>query len=445
MAPMSVAASLPGPRTPGLYNMLFFGLRPIEFARSHVQRFGLTWRMKGMPATVVFTARPEHARQVFSADPKTFQAFNPEPIVNLFGPNAVIMVSGTPHRRLRKLMMPPLHGARLRAYGDAMAEAAARHVGSLRRGDALPLRDLTTRFTMDVILRTVFGAAGVEESAELRSILESMVESVTPLTVFSPPVLRRSWYRPWQDYVASYARFDAWVKRALEARRRSTREGDDVFSLLLAARDEDGAPMSDAEVRDQLVTLLLAGHETTATALANIIQRLCVSPEVRARLRDELGPARRSVAELQSSAYLGAVIDETLRIDPIVTDVMRVVVEPFELEPGLVIPPGEHLSVIVEALHKLPSLYPEPERFLPERFLQRRYAPHEFVPFGGGVRRCLGAAFSDYETRIFLAEFVQRVDVVLARGHADPRVRRNIVMGPRDGVPVRVTRVEPAT
>ncbi len=440
---MSAPIALAGPRTPGVFNMLYFGFRPIEFAREHVRRYGLAWQLEGLDGRVVFTAKPEHVRRIFSASPDAFDAFAPHPLACLFGPRAVIMVGGATHRRLRRLMMPPLHGARLRAYGEAMASLAEETLSTLRAGESITLRELTTRYTMSVILRTVFGAeAGAEAGATgLRHVLEAMVDAVTPVTVFSPTALQRDWFPPWRARTEAYARFDAWVADALATRRRRATPGDDVFSLLLEARDEDGAPMSDEEVRDQLLTLLLAGHETTATALANAVQRLLLAPSVYARLRDELGPSALTPEEAQSKPYLGAVLDETLRIDPIVTDVMRIVREPFELDADLVLPRGTQLSVIVEALHKIPALYPEPERFRPERFLERRYAPHEFAPFGGGVRRCLGAAFSDYESRVFLAAFARRVDATLARGAPDPRVRRNITMGPRRGVPVRIEAV----
>ena len=440
---MAQTAPLPGPWTPGLYNMLRFGFTPTSFARENVQKFGLTWRLKGTPATTVFTADPENVRRIFAADPSVFMPFAPDTLLNVFGPRSVIMVGGTPHRRLRKLMMPPLHGARLRSYGESMAQLAARQIGALQPADKLRVHDLTTRYTMSVILRTVFGVEDAAETGELREILERMVSGISAVTIFLP-ALQTPRFPPWARHLDTQRRFDAWLTRTIAARRHRATDGDDVLSLLMATRDEDGAPRDDDEIRDQLLTLLLAGHETTAISLATAVQRLLHAPAVLSRLRDELGPGVTDPEEARAHPYLSAVLDETLRIDPIVTDVLRVVREPFELSPGVVLQPGEQVSALIEALHRLPSIYPEPERFRPERFLERKFAPYEFVPFGGGARRCLGAAFSDYESRIFLAEFVRRVRVEAVHPEPDARVRRNITMGPKRGVPIRVRSVHPS-
>jgi cytochrome P450 len=235
------------------------------------------------------------------------------------------------------------------------------------------------------------------------------------------------------------------LQEKLAARRRQQSTGDDVLSLLLEARTEDERPMEYDELRDQLVTLLLAGHETTSIALASCLEQIHRHPAVRQRLLDELGTGSASRSpnpeELQRATYLGATIDETLRIAPIVSDVTRRVREPFWLDDGLLLNQNDGILVLIEALHQDEELYPEPKQFRPERFLERKYTSYEYAPFGGGVRRCLGAAFSDYETRILLATILRRVTLELRRPRPDPRIRRNITMGPKYGVPMRVVSV----
>jgi cytochrome P450 len=207
--------------------------------------------------------------------------------------------------------------------------------------------------------------------------------------------------------------------------------------LLLQTRAEDDSPLEYEELRDQLVTLLLAGHETTSIALASCLEQIHRHPAVLARLRNELSELS-DPEEVQRNAYLAAVIDETLRIAPILSDVARRVRGEFWLDEQLKLSTHDGVMVLIEALHHDPELYPEPAQFRPERFLERKFATYEFVPFGGGARRCLGAAFSDYETKILLSTIVRRVSLQLQRTRPDPRARRNITLGPKYGVPMRV-------
>jgi cytochrome P450 len=434
--------SLPGPGTPALFNTVEYGLSPRRFALRHAARFGRTYKVRAMVGDAIFTADPEHVRRVFAADSDTLESLAALSLPWLFGDSSVLLTSGPTHRRQRKLLSPPLNGARLRAFGATMQELADKHVAKLRPNSTFRALDLSTSFTLDVIIRSVFGVEGDDDAGEvrnLRSMLTTLVHDIPALAIFAHP-LRTKWYPPWSRYLRAREAFDHWLKNKIRQHRESGVYGGDVLSLLLAARYEDGSAMSEREIYDQLVTVLLAGHETTSLAVASCLGRLLREPAALTRLRSELDTAQ-GPEEIQRLPFLSAVIDETLRIDPIVTDVGRTPRVEFALDDQLSVAPRQVIVVLIEALHHDPSLYPNPTQFRPERFLERKFAPHEYAPFGGGVRRCLGAAFSDYETKILLATVLRKLELELDSPAPEPRVRRNITMGPKHGVPLRVLRV----
>jgi len=433
---MTALHELPTPPGPALLKVLEYGFAPRTFALRHARRYGRTFRVRSFGTDTIFTADPEHVRRLFAADSDAFSTFSVVTLRGLLGARSVLVTSGGVHKRQRKLLSPPLTGARLRAFGATMQELAERRVGELRRGQHLRALDLGTDFTLDVILRTVFGVEGAEEDVELRTLLHALVRDLPRIAIFVPQLQHRR-FPPWSRYLAIQQRFDQWLARKLSERRARAGAGDDVLSLLLAARFDDGSAMDDGEIRDQLLTLLLAGHETTSITLASCLERIHRHPAVCERLRTELSGSH-TPEEVQRLAYLSAVIDETLRIDPVVTDVTRIPKQSFALDQELTVTPKQLVLVLIEGLHHDPELYPEPASFRPERFLERRPPPHEFAPFGGGVRRCLGAAFSDYETKIMLATLLRQVDLRLLDAEADRRIRRNITMGPRRGVRMQV-------
>lgn len=439
------SVTLSGPRRPALAQMLEYAFRPEQQVQRNIVRYGEAHWMKGVMGPILATASPEHAKRVFAADPDSFETFAAVSLKGVFGPRAVIVTHGAEHRRQRKLLTPPLHGPRLRAFAEQMREVALEHVGELRGGQRFLAHELTTEFTLDVILRTVFGVgadARGEGGSELRAILLGMLEGFSPLAVFMPAV-QRPWFPPWRRFLAARAAFTASLDRLIAERRRTRDDArGDVLSLLLAVRYDDGSAMDDDEIRQQLLTMLIAGHETTAITLAWVLDYALRRPDVLARLRDEARGASDAEA-MTKLPFTGAVIDETMRIAPIVTDVPRVTRVPFELEPGLVVPTGTPIILLIEGIHRDPTIYPDPATFRPERFLERKFSPTEFLPFGGGHRRCLGAAFSEHEGRIFLATLLSRVELETVSPTPSKRVRRNVTMGPDDGVPLQVTRVLP--
>jgi cytochrome P450 len=397
---------------------------------------GDPFTLRALNGTVVMGCTPEHARQLFTADPNTFRPFATEALAPMLGEGSMLVVFGEPHRRQRKLMQPPFHGDRMREYGSAMREVTLSALSHLEPGDEVRAHQLTSMISLEVILRTVFGLEG-DALEHGRQVLSRMLVGLSPLLLFSRQ-FQHPLFPPWRRFLAAQAELTQLIEREVTVRRERGAHGQDIFGMLLDARWDDGAPLSTIELRDHLLTLLLAGHETTAISLAWAVHDVYRDPAVLRRLRDELDalgsePAVEALAKLP---FLGAVCDESLRFRPIITDVLRTLLVPFEYG-GFQLPAGVAASVAVEAIHSDPALYPEPDQFRPERFLERKFSPFEFLPFGGGHRRCLGAAFSNFEARIVLGTLVSRFDLEPLR--LDTRVRRNITMWPKHGVPVRVS------
>jgi cytochrome P450 family 110 len=363
-----------------------------------------------------------------------FRTFAADALTGVLGDGSLLVAYGEPHKRARKLLQPPFHGARMRAYGRAMQDVALEYTSGLSAGTELRAHDVTTSISLDVILRTVFGVSG-SALAEGRRIMKHVLSDFSPLVLFSKQ-MQTPLFPPWKRYLEARAAYDALLRDILRD-RRAKGSGEDILGMMLEARWDDGTSMSDAEIGDQLLTLLVAGHETTAISLAWAVHDVYRRPDVLARLRGEIAPlgSEPDPEALARLPYLSAVCDESLRFRPIVTDTVRTLLSPLEYG-DTVVPAGTGLCIAIELIHKDPVIYPDPDEFFPARFLEKKPGPFEFLPFGGGSRRCIGAAFSDYEARVVLGTLVATVDLTVLG--EDERVRRNITMGPKRGVPVRV-------
>jgi cytochrome P450 len=385
---------------------------------------------------LVLALSPEGTRQVLTADPDGYGPFQTETFTGLTGPGSLWVVDNTRHRRERRLLAPAFHEQRIRDAARTMQEITRRYTDQWQPGQQIRAYDEMLAITRDVILRVVFG---VEEGGALaagRTAMARLLRCVTPMISFVP-LLQSSWYPPWRRYRRARQEFTGWVERCLAERRARGGESRDVLGLLLAARYDDGSTISDDEIQDELVTILLSGYETTAVAVSWAIYELGRHPDVLARLRaelDSLGPDPEP-DQLVRQPYLNAVCHETLRLHTILTEIARMVRTPLEVL-GYSVPAGAGVGVGICAIHQDPALYPEPDRFRPERFVERTYTPYEFLPFGGGHRRCLGAALAEYQLRLALTDIVTRWD--LAPDGEDEDVRRNIGMGPKHGVRMRV-------
>ena len=324
----------------------------------------------------------------------------------------------------------------MRAYGELIREATRAHLATLPLGRVTPVQPTMQAISLDVILRAVFGVHDGTAIAAWRRTILADVRTATPAIIFVP-WLRHDFrgHGPWARFKEARTRFDAMLFSEIRRRRADGREGEDILGLILAARYDDGGAMSDEEVHDQLITLVVAGHETTATSLAWSIEWLSRLPAVRDRLTaevDALGdsPAPEAIA---AAPYLDAFCTEALRVHPIVPDLAREAVTPFALGRWR-IPAGVAVSVATTLLHTDPAVYAEPHRFVPERWLDKKPSPFSYTPFGGGARRCLGAAFATYEMKIALATIVRTLTFEPGRREATRPVRQNITIGPSKGV-----------
>ncbi|TLF78616.1 cytochrome P450 [Nocardia cyriacigeorgica] len=382
----------------------------------------------------VFTGTSEGAREVFRAPVDALVPPRPNPIEPLVGTASLILTGGERHRRDRALLAPALHGTRVRGYGELIAESVRCEVDQWRPGSVIDARSAATAITLRVILDAVFGVGDDRRPAYLAAIGAFLGSFSGPLML--APGLRRGLFglAPWDRFVAARERLDQLLLADI-AERRDSPPGEDIASTLLGTRYEDGSTISDHDLCDQLRTLLVAGHETTANTLAWALLRVHREPAVLHRLRDELRAAGPEPApqELLGLPYLDAVCQETLRLHPAVPIVLRRLTAPYTLR-GVALGPDAIMGVAVPLLHSDPAVWAEPDRFRPERFLDRRYTPFEFAPFGGGHRRCVGAALADTELRIALATIVGRTRLRLAppldRGRLPRALPRGIATGP---------------
>jgi cytochrome P450 len=357
----------------------------------------------------------------------------------------VLLLDGAEHMRHRRLMLPPFHGERMNAYTAIMIDATERAFEGRSRGDAVALRPVAQRITLDIILRAVFGVDDAAEQRALGDALRALLDKgASPVGSFLNmiPALQRDFgpFTPWAAFQRTRREADDLLY-ALIARRRAAppTHGDDVLSMLLEARDEQGQPMTDAELRDELTTLLVAGHETTATTLCwlfeEILGRRDVLAAVDAELGEVTGGAPLDVSHVARLPLLDSAIKETMRLHPVIPAVGRRLKAPmtiagWELPAGVLVVPAIHLT------HRLPDIYPEPERFRVDRFLDKKPDPYAWLPFGGGIRRCIGMAFALQELKVVTATVLARRSVRL-RNRLRPRtVLRGITHAPAGGTHV---------
>jgi cytochrome P450 len=425
-------ASLPaGPSLPPVVQTARWIARPTQFMETSRRDHGdvFTVRLAGV-GKYVFISDPALVKQVFTASPDHLRAGEANwPLVPVLGNRSLLTLDGKDHLSQRRLLLPPFHGERLERYRELFAEVASRHVERWPRGEPFALLPKMQAITLELIMLVVFG----EDEDPTR--LERLGELMTGLaTAGQRPVGMIPWLRhdlgPWSP-MGMFMKVRERVDRGLydEIRLRRERGGlderNDVLSLMLQARDEDGEPMTDQELRDELMTVLVAGHETTTTALSWAFERLIRHPGMYDRLAtDERWP--------------DAVVTETLRLRPPVPIVARRVVEPYQLN-GHTIPAGENLAPCIWLTHRRPEVYPDPYAFNPARFLDKGPETYSWLPFGGGTRRCIGAAFAQLEMTVVMRTIAQSVQMEAAEPAAEHIGRRAIVLAPKRGSRVVVS------
>jgi cytochrome P450 len=432
--PRGTATFPDGPRLPRALQTAGFVFFPRLFMDGARRRYGDIVRFGSLfDPCFVMVFDPESVKQVFRASPDHLRAGEANaPLGPVLGERSVLLLDGAEHLRQRRLLLPPFHGERMREYAVVMEEAVDRAIDSLPVGRPFRLLPVMQQVTLDVIMSAVFGIASGAHQEELKRRVRAMIEPVASRAGLLMMLLSGGRLAPsgMREFEQRRRALDELIYAEIAARRAAAdlEQRPDVFSMLLLARDDDGQPMTDQELRDELVTLLVAGHETTATGLAWAWELLLRNPGVLERLRASLE---------HDETYLEAVVKETLRVRPVVPGVGRVVRGgPFELGP-YVIPEGVEINPSIAAIHRRPDLYPDPAEFRPERFLGDD-APdtYTWLPFGGGTRRCLGASFALVEMRIAIRRMLERTSLRPVDRRPEKGLRKGVTIVPRRGVRV---------
>ena len=400
--------------------------RPLEARFGMRDRYGRVFRSNDAIAGEMFhIAERELIEQMFKWKPAQYTVGEPRQVMEpVTGPSSILLLDADHHLRMRKLMLPPFHGEAISHYADLIEQIANREIDTWREGETVRTRTVAQRITMEVIIRAVFGITDPARIAELQGVLPRL-SSPNPFLLLVQKDLGR--HSPWGRFTRLRDHVDRLLYAEIEQRRddpdRHTR--NDILTLLLAARDEAGDPLTDRELRDELITLLLAGHETTATSIGWAFERLLRTPAALERLVAEIEAG-------ESQEYLDAVVKETLRLRPVVPEVFRAPAEPTELG-GYLFMPGAQLAASILLVQHDPALYPDPEAFRPERFLEGAPPPYTWVPFGGGVRRCLGASFATLEMNVVISTILARTRLRAPRDRGEKARFRGVTLLPSRG------------
>jgi cytochrome P450 family 110 len=439
----------PAVETPILLQTIQGIFQPMEYLEAARSRYGDTFTIQslGLPPAVVLS-HPQAIQEIFTADPSLFDTATSNKILQpLLGKYSLLQLDGSAHQRRRKLLMPPFHGERMRTYGNIICDITKQVMSQWTKGKPLCVRSATQEISLRVILRAVFGIDEGERFEQIRQLLGSLLDSFNSPWRSSFLFLKflqkdlGAW-SPWGQFLRQKQQIDALL--TAEIRERQTQlnsSGEDILSLMMSARDEEGQPMTEVELRDELMTLLFAGHETTASALAWAFYWIHNLPEVRETLLQELDTFSQESdpSAVSKLPYLNAVCSETLRLYPIVLFTFgRTLKSPLEVM-GYQLEAGTLLAPCIYLTHHREDIYPEPKRFKPERFLERQFSPYEYLPFGGGNRRCLGYAFALFEMKLVLATVLSQVELALADNRPLRSERRGITFSPSGGVEMIVT------
>jgi cytochrome P450 family 135 len=421
----------PGPDLPRSRQTMRWVARPAQFLHSLQRQHGDVFSIHLLREPPwVCVCDPAHVKEVLTAPPDVLHAGRPKQLLEpLLGPESVLLVDGDEHLRQRRLLLPPFHSSRLRVYEQTMREVAAAEIGRWPTDVPVPAAPHLGRIAREVILRTVFGLSDETRLPALRDALEALTEYLSSnaraaLVALGDPERLRE--RRFAEFREVLERADEMVFAEVARRRADPgpRPGDDILSMLLDARHEDGSPISDRELRDELMSLLVAGHETTTASLAWALERLARNPPALERASAEAADG--------GCAYMDAVICETLRLKPPFMHLAREVMKPFWIGEYL-LPPGVIVAICIPLVHKRPDVYPDPEEFRPERFLEQAPGTYTWIPFGGGIRRCIGARFALLQMRVVLSALLSRMTVRAAAPEPEQGARRLLVMTPARG------------
>jgi cytochrome P450 len=427
----------PGPSEPRIIQTLWWLTRPVSFMESCRRRYGdaFSVRFIGFKRPTVFLSDPAAIRALYTEQANGLPRGRTIALRPILGADSVLLLEGAEHIARRRLMLPSFHGERMRSYQSIVEDVAGAEIASWPLKETFALYPRMQAITLEVILRAVFGVVDEDRREQLRARLPLLLSENSSLllqlrVLFSARVQGGS--DPRQRLQQLLSEIDELLLAEIAERRvdPALAQREDILSLLISARFEDGSQMSDRDLRDQLLTLLLAGHETTATALAWTIDLLLRHPEALARLTQEVQAGGQD-------EYLRATITEALRLRPVVPLAGRRLAVDLDIE-DLHLPTGTDVTPAIWLTHMRSDLYPQPREFRPQRFLEEQPSTYGWVPFGGGIRRCLGAAFAEFEMRIVLQKLLADCELRPVGRRSEPVARRNVTFSPRHGTRVRL-------
>jgi cytochrome P450 family 135 len=424
----------PGPRLPRALQTVLWATRPLPFMQRARRRHGETFTIRpyGFPDIIVLT-HPEHIKEVFTGDPNIFAAGQANAAMSpVLGSHSLLTLDGERHLRQRKLMLPPFHGEAIGRYRERIEQITRAEIATWPIGKPFPIRPRMQDITFEIILRAVIGVSDPRRLERLRKLLPKLLDfSVLDMwavwvfpKLLNSPIARRN------PSLRARPEVDRLLYEEIAAHRANPEQHDDILALLVEARDADGEPLSDENLLDQIITLLLAGHETTTTGLAWAFERLTRNHDALQRLRDEL--------ETGEEQYLEAVVNETLRVRPVIDGVWRKLTAQTVLA-GHRLPAGTLVFPAIALAQTSKDAFPDPEEFRPERFLQGSPAPYTFIPFGGGIRRCIGAAFAVMEMKTVLATVLERVELTAPEESPEQPRSHHVTQIPSRGARVIAT------
>jgi cytochrome P450 len=434
----------PGPRMPKVIQAWHMSSRMPEFLERCARDYGDCFKisMPGIPPQVMFS-QPEAVRQIFTGDSSQFLAgqANTVPLGALLDANSVVLLDGPQHSADRHILLSALRGERIERCTTAICSVAERSIERWPKGQPFQIFPELFQLTLQVVLQTVFGLDETPELKNLKLVFTRLIAN------FVSPLLLAPWLRvnlgfltPWRSFLRLKEQVSSTLLREIASRRMAARTShDDVISILIDARDDRGKCLTDEQIRDELLTLLATGSETTSTALAwalyHIAQNSLVQHKLDAELDLVVGKERIEPTHLPKLKFLDAVIKETLRLNPVILAVVRVLnraenIAGYDLPAGVLVAPCSYLS------HRRPQAWPEPMQFCPERFLDRSPTLYTYFPFGGGDRRCIGMSFATLELKIVLAQVMRRLKVRPVPGYKACQVRRSLTFAPSEGLPI---------
>ncbi len=447
---MSAANNLPpGPDMPRFLRRMKFLFQPLEYVEDFAKTYGDTFTIWGRKrqTPLIYFSHPQALEQIFTADYSQLEAGRGNRGLGfLLGDNSLILLDGERHQRQRQLLAPPFHGERMRAYGEAIREITQQVIDEWKVNKPFKIRLSMQEITLRVILRVVFGLDEDQRFQKLRLLLTELLDFMgSPLMSagFFFSFIQKDFgaWSPWGRVLRLQQQIEELIYDLIRERRNANQNRQDILSLMMSACDENGQSMTDEELHDELMTLLVAGHETTASALTWALYWIDYLPEVRDKLLNEINDNDPEPTTAAKLPYLTAVCQETLRLYPIVmTGFIRAVKSPIEIM-GYNLPIGTIIVPSIYMAHHRSEVYPEPKQFKPERFLERQFSPYEYLPFGGGNRRCIGIAFAQYEMKVVLATILSQFQVSSVTKRPVRPVRRGLTLATPNGMKMVATPV----